>query len=1078
MESQKFRYARAKNFLCFGEAGIELFFEDYGPIILVKGINKDTGSDEAPASNGAGKCFGINTPIMMFNGEVKPVQEVKAGDLVMGPDSKPRLVTGKNSGREQLYKVVPAKGAPYVVNESHILVLKSGDRKDKHYRNHFSRVDDHYEISVKDYLAQSSAFHNITKGYRVGVDFDEKTVPIDPYCLGLWLGDGSSHCVALTTQDDEVVQAWEELATNFGLSIRKTKKKKCPTYTIYANFREHPGIDAIEAYKLRVKHKLTYPKIRNLINSIFERCVSLVSIKKWIAATQKWVEDGGDLDKITCDFSCENWRDYEYQNPILNRLKSLNLIRNKHVPHIYLTNTRNIRLQILAGLLDSDGSMSNGGFDFINKNQTLAENVVFLARSLGLSAYMKRCYKKSQTGKKAPYYRVSIYGDCSVIPTRIPRKMAPVRVINKDPLKVGLKVCPLEVGDYYGFEVDGDGLFLLGDFTVVHNSSLQDILSYALYGKTVKKPKQLTHNVVVNAASGGKGLEVEVQFGNYRIVRRGGPSSLRLWESKDHIWDKETEITRGTMKATQEQVEGIIGLNHQAFCNVVVFDDSKSNCFLESDAATKRTIVENLLGLDQYREYHLQAKEALKEAKNKVKLVSTEYERIQIELDACAERITKIETQEKTWKKTKIVEATDVMNRLKAKQELLEKLDGGTEVATYQQAQAKIEELQTTLEESRIKKENASVALADARKQLEESKVAKDKLNLELQSYNAKIQSTESDMLRSQNLVDSLEKLDAGATCPVCHGTIDRSNYENVLNHELHILEECNEKVSIDKESSNILLAEFKKHQATIAKLQQLETEASKKLTQFEQKIQADTIEMNRLAKLPKPNLDAKQQVLESEIMELKKQVKSKREELEGGGPYKEIYESAVKEKADKQVENEAKVLVLREAESEVPYCEFWVTAFGDTGIRKFVVDGIIPALNSRIAYWMQHLYKGQIELKFDNEFNETITRNDVDANYHAMSNGETQRINLSIPQSFAYVMTLNCGSCPSVVFLDEITGGGIDKAGVEGVFNMICELAKERQVFVTTHNEYLLNMLDGCETLTLVKENDVSRLI
>ena len=73
--------------------------------------------------------------------------------------------------------------------------------------------------------------------------------------------------------------------------------------------------------------------------------------------------------------------------------------------------------------------------------------------------------------------------------------------------------------------------------------------------------------------------------------------------------------------------------------------------------------------------------------------------------------------------------------------------------------------------------------------------------------------------------------------------------------------------------------------------------------------------------------------------------------------------------------------------------------------------------------------------------------------------------------------MMLNSGSCPSLVFLDEITGGGIDKSGVSGVFNMICELSKERQVFITTHNEYLLSMLDGYEEIVLEKEDDVTKL-
>lgn len=73
--------------------------------------------------------------------------------------------------------------------------------------------------------------------------------------------------------------------------------------------------------------------------------------------------------------------------------------------------------------------------------------------------------------------------------------------------------------------------------------------------------------------------------------------------------------------------------------------------------------------------------------------------------------------------------------------------------------------------------------------------------------------------------------------------------------------------------------------------------------------------------------------------------------------------------------------------------------------------------------------------------------------------------------------MMLTADSCPSLVFLDEVTGGGIDRAGVVGIYNMIFELTKERQVLVTTHNQDLLQLLQDCDAITLVKERDITRV-
>jgi ABC-type multidrug transport system ATPase subunit len=72
--------------------------------------------------------------------------------------------------------------------------------------------------------------------------------------------------------------------------------------------------------------------------------------------------------------------------------------------------------------------------------------------------------------------------------------------------------------------------------------------------------------------------------------------------------------------------------------------------------------------------------------------------------------------------------------------------------------------------------------------------------------------------------------------------------------------------------------------------------------------------------------------------------------------------------------------------------------------------------------------------------------------------------------------MALSSGTCPSLVFLDEVTTN-IDQIGVVGVYNMIMELAKDRQVFVTTHDQNLLEMLDGCELITLEKKDGFTRM-
>ena len=72
--------------------------------------------------------------------------------------------------------------------------------------------------------------------------------------------------------------------------------------------------------------------------------------------------------------------------------------------------------------------------------------------------------------------------------------------------------------------------------------------------------------------------------------------------------------------------------------------------------------------------------------------------------------------------------------------------------------------------------------------------------------------------------------------------------------------------------------------------------------------------------------------------------------------------------------------------------------------------------------------------------------------------------------------MMLNSGASPSLVFLDEVTTN-IDPIGVQGVYNMIVELSNHKQVFVTTHDHDLLDMLSGCKSINLKKINGFTTL-
>lgn len=73
---------------------------------------------------GTGKCHTYDTPILMYDGTIKMVQDIHIGDVIMGDDSTPRNVLSLGSGMDDLYEVHLNNGEKYGVNSQHIMCLK------------------------------------------------------------------------------------------------------------------------------------------------------------------------------------------------------------------------------------------------------------------------------------------------------------------------------------------------------------------------------------------------------------------------------------------------------------------------------------------------------------------------------------------------------------------------------------------------------------------------------------------------------------------------------------------------------------------------------------------------------------------------------------------------------------------------------------------------------------------------------------------------------------------------------------------------------------------------------------------
>lgn len=351
-------------------------------------------------------CLGKDVKVLMFDGSTKLSQEICAGDVLMGPDSCPRNVLKIDSGISNLYEVSPKKGEKWICNDEHIFTVHD------------------------QYITRSMRLYNSEKTSDI-VDKHIKEI------LKFQKNNGEIGHLKLVRTGVEFKE--KDLPIDpylLGLWLAEgTKHKGNPYFSICK--QDSDIIDYLLSYPL--------PKgIECKIKDDSENCVQV-----------RFVGDGS-----------KNIFREEFK-------KCIDELGNVFIPQDYLINSMKNRLRLLAGLIDGDGYKKSDGccFSISTKWESLGEGIVYLVRSLGLySSYKwKRSTIKSRNFE-AYYFRIGISGHTEIIPNVLSRKRASKRKQIKDVLHTGFSLKPIGKGAWFGFTVDGDNRYLLGDFTITHNS--------------------------------------------------------------------------------------------------------------------------------------------------------------------------------------------------------------------------------------------------------------------------------------------------------------------------------------------------------------------------------------------------------------------------------------------------------------------------------------------------------------------------------------------------------------------------------------------------------------------------------
>lgn len=427
----------------------------------------------ADGSIRSGKCQYTNQYVYTPNGKTH-IGDIKVGDYVIDRLGNPTKVLGVYpQGEKECYRITFHDGSSTICSHDHLWSYKRDLRSKKIYT---STLEEIMNINDNKFIFPINGC----------VKFIHRDVKIEPYFLGLLLGDGcfsaKSCSIYFSNVEEDLIDYIIEIGSKYYRYVKKL------------NYREYRFVGT-NGKKSKLREWLEYYGLYNL---------------------------------------------YSYE---------------KFIPEDYKYNSEDVRYDILAGLLNTDGSVYKSIVRYSTSSKKLFDDVAEVARSLGMFVNTAQCVDKRSN---FPNFILSIRPDSNLKKLlskkhqsrlkEYTRKKNNFRLI-KSIEYVGKKECQCIYVD------NQEHLYLTDDFIVTHNT-VSCILSFVMY--------VMTHFNYQNSAIAGKSLNVDSE-----IPTPNGIKKLKDIQIGDYVYNR---------KGKAVKVLGVFPQGKLDSYNITFNDGTKVNC--------------------------------------------------------------------------------------------------------------------------------------------------------------------------------------------------------------------------------------------------------------------------------------------------------------------------------------------------------------------------------------------------------------------------------------------------------------------------------------------------------------------
>lgn len=376
------------------------------------------------ASEGAGKALALDTPIPTPKGWTT-MGGLSVGDEIFGSDGKPARVTFATPvmTERECFRVRFSDGAEIIADAEHLWVTETLNAREtaaryakadadlnrrgtdqRHKRKHFPAMLTTADIAATLYTRNGHALNHSIEVCRP-LEYPAQELLIAPYTMGAWLGDGTSASSGITCADEAILDRIRSdgytIAPRDGIEYRITNPDEREQRIAAGTALVAEGMGVVQA----ARH---------------------VGVGKDAIAAAVGARPTGWKHGFTSDTQ----RHGRYQT-VQELLRRVGVLDNKHIPDIYQHASVDQRLALLQGLMDTDGTVAEGGnktgrgdgsalCEFSVTNERLARDVHELLLGLGIKVTMRSGPAKLYGREVGTRWRLSFQTDLPVF--CLPRK--------------------------------------------------------------------------------------------------------------------------------------------------------------------------------------------------------------------------------------------------------------------------------------------------------------------------------------------------------------------------------------------------------------------------------------------------------------------------------------------------------------------------------------------------------------------------------------------------------------------------------------------------------------------------------